>query len=230
MKHTRFEPVTPHIHKLNLPWWGCPIAVWLVRHGKEWSLVDAGPPGCAGILLPAVEAYIGGVPDRVIITHGHLDHVGALPEIVQQWPLPVLAHVKEFPYMTGTARYSNIESCRWSYRLLAKMIPSQACNIPDLQELKSGDICGGLEVIHVPGHAPGMIALLHVGDEALIAADTFRFKPFSAMPFFTYDREEARRSMQKLATCNFKHLLVSHGQPLLGDGQQKAKEAAFDQR
>ncbi|MEK7310543.1 MAG: hypothetical protein AAB382_01115, partial [Chloroflexota bacterium] len=55
-----FRPVTPHIWRLNLIWDlkipfypPIPVAVWLVKDGEEWTLIDAGPPQFAATVPDA---------------------------------------------------------------------------------------------------------------------------------------------------------------------------------
>jgi len=92
--------------------------------------------------------------------------------------------------------------------------------------LDDGRRLGDLVVYHVPGHAPGMVALLHPADRALISADTFMNragKLSDPFPPFTYDMGLNHQSQARLVTLDFDHLLPSHGLPLLNTGRQQAR-------
>lgn len=81
-------------------------STFLVRHGRDHILIDAGSPGRdehAFDLTAAVGKIIGnGSLPLLLLTHGHIDHVGAIPELVEAFPeLQVVFHSLEAPYVTG---------------------------------------------------------------------------------------------------------------------------------
>jgi glyoxylase-like metal-dependent hydrolase (beta-lactamase superfamily II) len=232
MAEPKFEQVTPHIFKLDLPFLAGRIAVgvWLVQQNGGWTVVDAGAPGFEELILRQILACTGGrPPDRLVFTHGHIDHAAAAEMMVDRWGLPVAAGRAEIPYILGPTPYRRVEPAWWAYRLLQRSGPPLIGRNVQLP-LDEGMTVDGLQVFHVPGHAPGMVALLHPADRALLAADVFSHgrgrlaEPISA---FTYDIALNRQSMRKLAALDFDHLLPSHGRPILGDG--KARAAAFVQ-
>ena len=84
-----------------------PTFTYLVRHeNDDYILVDAGSPGRgqhSNDLLAAVgKAVNGGKLRLLLITHGHIDHVGALPDLLRAFPdLQVVFHAHEEPYIAG---------------------------------------------------------------------------------------------------------------------------------
>lgn len=67
-----------------------PLSVTLVREGSSWYLVDAGASdnwsqSYASRLVAAVQRTIpkGGRLAGILLTHGHPDHVGALPQLLR---------------------------------------------------------------------------------------------------------------------------------------------------
>jgi len=67
------------------PWTGPTGNNTYVLQGRLPSLIDAGV-GDEGHLR-SIEAALEGRPlARVLITHGHPDHVGGLPRILERWP------------------------------------------------------------------------------------------------------------------------------------------------
>ena len=42
----------------------------------------------------------GTAPLSIVLTHGHLDHVGALEDLLKEWDEAVYAHELEMPYPT----------------------------------------------------------------------------------------------------------------------------------
>jgi glyoxylase-like metal-dependent hydrolase (beta-lactamase superfamily II) len=84
----------------------------------------------------------------------------------------------------------------------------------------------------VPGHAPGMVALLHRRDRALLAADAVFYlggKLADPLRLFTYNPQLNHQSQARLADLDFDHLLPSHGPPILNSGRQ-ALQAFVSQR
>src|SRR5262245_61944573 len=74
---------------------------------RHWALVDAGLAiSSATIRRVAAELFDEGTrPSAIILTHGHFDHVGALPDLADRWQAPVYAHPLELPYLTGRSSY-----------------------------------------------------------------------------------------------------------------------------
>ena len=73
----------------------------------EWVLIDAGLPGTAGMITHSSDARFGSnrPPAAIVLTHGHIDHVGALRTLAQRWSVPIYAHPQEHPYLNGTSAY-----------------------------------------------------------------------------------------------------------------------------
>ena len=84
-----------------------PTSTFLINHGSDWILIDAGSPGRKNSrdLLAAVNKAIGAGRLRLLLlTHGHNDHVGALPALMRAHPtMQVVFHADEAPYLRGAA-------------------------------------------------------------------------------------------------------------------------------
>lgn len=86
--HAGYHPKTrrlPGIRRLDLPFGDERVNAWLVSHGGQVVLFDA------GFIAEDLSAELGArLPDRAFITHAHRDHVGGL-EKLREAGVPVRA-------------------------------------------------------------------------------------------------------------------------------------------
>ncbi|RTH05050.1 MBL fold metallo-hydrolase, partial [Thermus scotoductus] len=70
--------------------------LYRVPVAEGYFLVDAGLPWEAGRLLRLLREP----PRLLFLTHHHTDHSGGARALWEQFGLPILAHPKEWPYLT----------------------------------------------------------------------------------------------------------------------------------
>ena len=228
-----FERISEHILRLELHWdiFGLvtiPVSVWLVRGERSWTLIDSGPPETTELLIPAISRATSGAGiQQVVLTHGHYDHAGGLAELKLAWKPAVLCHSLEAPFVSGDASYDEVPARTFHYWLGKFFVQSLPWGQAVTRELAGGQAVEGMAVIHLPGHSPGHIGLLHASDQAMIAGDcvmTLRGRVSAPFIFATPDPFQAGTSIQRLAELDFAHLLASHGLPLLDRGRQAVLE------
>lgn len=213
--------------------------------GKPWVLVDAGLPGSAKRIKKEAESLFGkGTrPEAIILTHGHFDHVGALPELLKEWNVPVYAHPLEMPYLTGQSQYPPPDPAVGGGALayMSWMFPIKPYNLGhNLQPFPADGIPGLPEwrVIHTPGHSPGHVSFFRASDRSLLAGDAFisvnqnsafavmtQKEELNAPPsYFTIDWQAAKNSVKDLAALKPSAIGTGHGLPLHGKVWQKRFE------
>ncbi|MGX5359710.1 MBL fold metallo-hydrolase [Kocuria sp. KH4] len=82
-----------------------PGSNWLIlRDGASYTLIDCGYPGDRSLVDASVHAAgATGLPEAVVVTHAHGDHIGTLDRYVAAG-VPVHCAAAEVPNLTGTAR------------------------------------------------------------------------------------------------------------------------------
>ncbi|MEW6569169.1 MAG: MBL fold metallo-hydrolase [Chloroflexota bacterium] len=226
---SEFELVSEHIYRLELPWrlfglMTVPVAVWLIREADSWALVDSGPPQTADAVISAVTRATGGRgPARVLLTHAHYDHAGGLEALRAAWNPAILCHRLEVPFVTGETDYRRLPPRSLAFWLARFFLRRGRWALPVARDLEAGQSAAGMAVIHLPGHSPGHVGYLHPADHAMICGDAVmtlggRLSP--APGISTPDPGLAHASMQRLAQLDFRHLLPSHGPPILERGRQ----------
>ena len=89
--------------------WYLPIVManvyFMGEKNGPWVLVDAGVRGGGWRIKQAAMDTFGQAPECIVLTHGHFDHVGGLPQLAQEWNVPVYAHALETPFLNGSSDY-----------------------------------------------------------------------------------------------------------------------------
>ncbi len=208
------------------------------NNSHHWMLVDAGLKWSAPAIKKMAKDIFGdNPPSAIILTHGHFDHIGAVKSLAKDWNIPVYAHAMEMPYLTGKSSYPPPDPSVGGGLIatLSFLYPKSPINISEyLQELPFNSSIPGMpewNYIHTPGHAPGHISLFREADHLLIAGDAFvTTKSESVMAtifqtpilsgppkYFTYDWEQARRSIKSLMNLAPNIIASGHGRPIHGE-------------
>ncbi|MEN3047613.1 MAG: MBL fold metallo-hydrolase [Candidatus Caldarchaeales archaeon] len=143
------------------PYFPRTIASYLVRSERGWVLFDTGYSSSAHHVLRAIrEVGVGpGELRLVVVTHAHLDHCGALAEVLERHPkAKALVHEKAYRYMVDPERL--LESVRAlfgeeNFRRMGGMrgVSEERVEVvDDGAELPLGDRT--LRIFYTPGHAP----------------------------------------------------------------------------
>jgi glyoxylase-like metal-dependent hydrolase (beta-lactamase superfamily II) len=179
------------------------------------TLIDA---GLAGSRLPLALYLrrIGRSPEEiasVVCTHAHPDHIGGVRGIVGGRSIEVLMHDADATSLRRRARDVLARPSRGALAGLLSRVPG------DVRPLRDGDllpVLGGLEVIHTPGHTPGMICLylrqqglLFVGDALQVIAGRLS----GPSHLFSDDRRLAVRSAARLAALDVEAICFAHYAP-----------------
>jgi len=220
--------------------WYLPIVManvyFLGRKGGPWVLVDTGVRGGAWRIKQAATDTFEKAPICIILTHGHFDHVGGLPQLADEWKVPVYAHSQELPFLNGSADYPPCDPTVGGFMAqMSRLFPSHGIDLGMHLRLlpEDGSIPGMPEWrwLHTPGHSSGHVSLFRADDRVLVAGDAVitvnqenplklvtQVREFRNPPnYLTQDWNAAGRSIKKLAALRPAVVATGHGLPATGD-------------
>jgi glyoxylase-like metal-dependent hydrolase (beta-lactamase superfamily II) len=187
--------------------------------GEDLTLVDAGLVGKSSYKLESIQR-LGLEIDhikRIIMTHTHLDHFGCVPEILERVPGAELwVHVEEAdPLEQGDDRIL------FGMPALKDMCLSQLDIRPEtfflradrkLRDEETLNLGGEpWQVVHIPGHSPGCIALYNASKKILIPGDVV-YADYAIGRFDLHGADPAahKASLYRLSRLEVDMLLPGH--------------------
>jgi glyoxylase-like metal-dependent hydrolase (beta-lactamase superfamily II) len=207
----------------------------LIEDERGVTMFDAGARTMARSLAKA-SAKLGGLK-RIVLGHGHTDHRGSAPS----FDVPVLCHADAVADAEGSGGFDywpeNLAGLGFPHRQLHKLLHRHAWDggpVKIAGTLAEGDDVAGFEVLEIPGHAPGQIALWRESDRLALSTDCFYTleiwgrdcEPQLPMETYNYDTEQARASIRKLAALEPAIVWPGHAKPVSGDVRSQLQRAA----
>ncbi|MDP8901540.1 MAG: MBL fold metallo-hydrolase [Actinomycetota bacterium] len=100
---------------------------------------------------------------QIIITHAHIDHVGAVTTLVDEYACPVLMHREAEPMLRQLPSQALMMGVRFG------KVPAVDGYIEDGEVVRVGDL--SFTALYTPGHAPGHLAFYAPGEGVVISGD-----------------------------------------------------------
>ncbi|MEY8710819.1 hypothetical protein A9B99_13240 [Mangrovibacter phragmitis] len=145
-------PVTAFAQNCSLIW---------CEETHEAALVD--PGGDAQVIIDNVTRQ-GVSVTKILLTHGHLDHVGAAAELAAHYNVPVIGPQQEDTFwlegLPAQSRMFGLEDCQ-------PLTPDQW--LEEGETVTVGQM--HLSVLHCPGHTPGHVVFYDKLSALLISGD-----------------------------------------------------------
>jgi glyoxylase-like metal-dependent hydrolase (beta-lactamase superfamily II)/predicted ester cyclase len=221
--------------------------VWIVRGGHLRTMnvyllaceggvtvFDAGISVMRDVLAAAC-ARLGGVR-RVVLGHADADHRGAAGGL----RAPIYCHPaeREAAQLPSSFRdYWDLSKLApWARPLYPSLLRAwDGGAVPIAGTVEEGEEIAGFKVVHLPGHAPGLIGLFREEDRLALVSDCiYTLDPETGVkgrarvphPAFNLDGEQARDSIRKLAALRPSVVWAGHANAVAGEVSDKLLRAA----
>ena len=222
--------IVPGVHQVDGI--GSVVNVFLVARPDGRILIDTGLALAARGVLKYLDR-LSEAPSHVaaiLITHGDLDHIGALHRIKQATGAQVVAHKDEAALVEGRELRKPTQpglAQRVMDRVTRALFPIKPTHVD--WPVVDGDEVFGLRVVHAPGHSPGSACYLLEKERVLFAGDAlahFGGRLSLPMKAYTTDMVQAARSVKAIAQLDFDVCCFGHGPSLAGNAQAAIREFA----
>ena len=126
----------------------------------EGALID---PGDEATRIALAVEQTGLEIGQIIVTHAHIDHVGAVAALVDEYACPVLMHEEAEAMLKMVPQQAMMMGLRFG------RVPKVDRHVRDNEVLEVGPL--RLRSLYTPGHAPGHLAFLVEGEGVVFSGD-----------------------------------------------------------
>jgi hydroxyacylglutathione hydrolase len=132
--------------------------------GDEESMTGAIiDPGDEAARIALTVERVGLEISQIIVTHSHIDHVGAVAQLVDEYMCPVLMHNEAEAMLKTVPQQAMMMGMRFG------KVPKVDRHIGDEEILEVGSL--RLRSLYTPGHAPGHLAFLVEDEDTVFSGD-----------------------------------------------------------
>jgi glyoxylase-like metal-dependent hydrolase (beta-lactamase superfamily II) len=209
---------------------GIAFSSYLIETPGALFLVDSGFLWFEPLVLRKIRAIGRGVDDLrlAVLTHPHIDHVGAVPALQDRTDFDIAAHPGARAVLAGGGRACSPPTRAWTRAvewlaltampLLRLPAITPTVDAVDGQRLDRFGLGGTL--YHTPGHSPWCISLL-LDDGTAFAGDLIigpgHMTTTVAPPAMAVDTALALGSMRRLLAAGAKRFMPAHGRAFSAD-------------
>ena len=214
---------------------------------NDITLIDAGPriPGVMEFIKDSFirEGLNFKNINRIILTHGHMDHFGLASSILKEigHPVEVYIHPEDKRRISTEFLKNEIWMDELDGLQVLTAIPDDVLNImkrnirkyygiasplDDLKTMEDNDMFYGdgysLQVVHSPGHSPGVCCLFEPDLKVLFSSDHI-LKNITPKPILAFGRDRLidkdykglmayEDSLERVSSLDVKYLFPGHGE------------------
>ncbi|MGE3599877.1 MAG: MBL fold metallo-hydrolase [Dehalococcoidia bacterium] len=232
----------PHVHPLLR------CNVWHLCGRRRHLLIDTGL-GVASLRDAARDLF--GKPLTVVATHAHFDHVGGLHEFAGE---TCLIHAAEASVLSSATDSMALSTTQFDRNIFARLLDAgytfddewlitavPAAGFEPLRHvlhpvqpsalLQDGDVVDlddrAFEVLHLPGHSPGSIALWERSTGVLFSGDAIYDGPLlDNLP--ESSRTDYARSLERLLALDVTCVHGGHGESMSGERMREITRSYLD--
>ena len=126
------------------------------------AIVD--PGGDVAHLRAAID-QLGVTPEKILLTHGHLDHAGGAAELAEALALPIEGPDQRDEFLLSSLQ---AQGARFGITDMRDVTPTRW--LSEGETVSIGDLT--FDVLHVPGHTPGHLVFVNAPSRFALVGDT----------------------------------------------------------
>lgn len=199
--------------------------VFLIEDEDGVTVFDSGSRQMTSAIRAAAVRF-GGIR-RIVLGHADCDHRGGAAGL----DAPIYCHALERSAAQSPSPYRDYWNLSllssWARPFYPRLLAAWDGGALEVAgTLAEGEELAGFRVLHLPGHAPGLIALYREEDGLALVSDlVYTFDPETGLgnaahvphPAFNLDTDQARESIRRLAAVKPRVVWPGHARPLTGD-------------
>jgi glyoxylase-like metal-dependent hydrolase (beta-lactamase superfamily II) len=171
---------------------------WVYIWQDDVFVID--PGGDAGEIIAFLESKQV-VPSHILLTHGHFDHILALPKVHSAFPDSAVAiHRADHVYIDKNAfklHCSDFKAIAGDDRFIRTNWQDMP---PATRLLEDGDTVGPFTVMHTPGHTKGSVAFYNKDAQILFSGDTLFQNGIGRTDLWGGNMDKMNESLKRLFT------------------------------
>lgn len=149
-------------------------------------------PGDEPDELVAMGEASGAQIDAIWLTHAHIDHIGGIAGVRRRWPVPVFMHPADRIVFERASEVAHM------YGLPFEKPEPPDIDLSDGQQVGVGSL--RFEVLHMPGHAPGLVVF--VGEGIMLGGDLLFAGSIGRTDLPYADPKAMERSLERVGTLD----------------------------